>query len=59
MNGSRHAALVHAANCITLCSDLLHMVEILKISYGTSWELRKTSWKKKDLEVGLYMSKIS
>jgi len=59
MNGSRHAAFVHAANCITLRSDLLHMVEILEITYGTSSKSWKTSWKKKVQEVKLYMSKIS
>jgi len=59
MNGSRHGALVHAANCITLLLDLLHMVENLKIAYGTSWKSRETSWKKKGQEIGLYVSKIS
>jgi hypothetical protein len=58
INDSRNAALVHAANCITVRSDLLHMVEILKIAYGTSWKSRKTSWKKKGQEVQLYMFKI-
>jgi hypothetical protein len=46
MNASRHAALVHATNCITLHLDLLHMVEKLKSAYGTSWKSRKMSWKK-------------
>jgi hypothetical protein len=36
MNASRHAPLDHAANFITLRSDLLHMVENLKVAYGTS-----------------------
>jgi len=52
MNASRHAALVHAANCITLRSDLLHKVENLKSAYGTSWKLRKTSWKKIGQDIG-------
>jgi hypothetical protein len=59
MNGRRYPALVHAANCITVHSDLLHMVEIFKIAYGTSWKSRKMGWKRKGQEVGLYMSKIS
>jgi len=59
MNGSRHAASMYAAHCITLPSELLHMVEILKIPFGMSWKSRKTSWKKKGQEVGLYMSKIN
>jgi hypothetical protein len=32
MNGNHHAALVHGVNCITLRSDLLQMVENLKIA---------------------------
>jgi len=46
MNASHHAALVHAANCISMRSDLLHMVENLKIAYGMSWKSSQTSWKK-------------
>jgi hypothetical protein len=59
INGSRHAALVNTAHFITVCSDGLHIVKILKIVYGTSWKSRKMSWKKKGQEVGLYMSKIN
>jgi len=36
MNDDRHAEYYQAANCITLCTDLVHMVEILKIAYGRS-----------------------
>ena len=43
MNDNRHAAFIHASNCITLHSDLVHMVEILKIAYGTSWKSRSRS----------------
>jgi len=59
MYGSRHVALVHAANGTTLRPDLLHMVEILEIAYGMSSKSRKLSKKKKGQEVGLDMSKIS
>jgi hypothetical protein len=33
------------------------MVKILTIAYGTSWKLKKTSWKKKAQQVMLGMSK--
>jgi len=59
MNGSHHAASVHAANCITLRFDMLHMVKNLKIAYGMSWKSKKTSWKKKGQKVGLCMSNTS
>ena len=47
INSSRYAALVHAANCITLLSDLLHWVEYLEIAYGTSWQSGKRAGKRK------------
>jgi len=59
MSGSHHAALIYAANWITLCSDLLHIVENLNIAYGTSWKSKKTNWKKQGQEIGLYVSNIS
>jgi len=59
MNGICHASLVHSANRINLHSDLLHMVENLKIAYGTSWTSRRMSWKNNGLEIGLYMSNNS
>jgi hypothetical protein len=58
MNASRHAALVQAAYCITLLSDLLHMVDNLRISYGTSWKSRKTSWKKISQDIGFIWLKL-
>jgi len=52
MNASCHAALVQAANYITVCVDLLHMVENLTSAYGTSWKSRKTSWTQPDQVIG-------
>ena len=40
-NHNRDAAFIHAPNCIPLRSDLVHMVEILKIDYGRSWKSRR------------------
>jgi hypothetical protein len=59
MTGSRHAAFGHAADCITLQADLLNIINILKNAYSMSWKSKKTNWKKKDQDVGLYMSRIS
>jgi hypothetical protein len=59
MNDSCHAAVIHASNCITLRSDMLHMVGILKIAGGISWKLRKMSWIRNGEEVGLHMSESS
>jgi hypothetical protein len=57
MNDSHHAASIHTSNCITLRSDLLQMVEILKIAYVTSWNFRIMHWIKNIEEIGLYISK--
>jgi len=43
INDSRQAALIHAADYITLRSDLLHMVEKLKMAYGKSSKSRRMS----------------
>jgi len=51
----RHALFVHASNCITHCTDLVHMVEILKIVYGRSWKSREMSLMRKAEEVGKYI----
>jgi len=59
MNGGCHAAFIYAANCINLGSDLRHMVEVLKIAYGTSWKSMTTSCKKNGQEVGPNKFKIS
>jgi len=44
LNDNRHAAFIHVSNCTTLSTDLVRMVEIFEIAYGTSWKLRRTSW---------------
>ena len=59
MNIDHHAVFIHAANCITLPSDLVHMVKIFKIAYGTSWKLRGRSWISEGEEVVLYRAKTS
>ena len=59
MNDDRHAAYNHAFLCITLCTDLAHMVEMLKIDYGRSWESRRMSWLRKGEEVGRKISKTN
>jgi len=58
MNASRHATLVHAANCITHHSDLLHMVENFKIACAMSWQLSKISWKKIGQDIGFICLKL-
>jgi len=47
MNHNHYAALIQAANCITHYSHLVHMVEILDSSYGTSYKSMRSSWTKK------------
>ena len=59
MNDDRHAAYDHASNCITLCTDLVHMVEMLKIAYGRSCKSWRMSWMKKGEGVGLNILKTS
>jgi len=50
------AALLPASNCITLHSNLLHMVKILKIAKGTLWKLRRMSGIRNGEKVKLYIS---
>ena len=59
LNDDRDAAFIHASNCITLCTDLVHLVEINEIAYGMSWKFRWTSWVRKGKEVELYLPKTS
>ena len=59
MNDDRDAAYDDGFNCITRCIDLLHIVEMLKISYGRSWKSRRMSWMRKGEKVGLNISKTS
>jgi len=51
------AALIHVSKCITLCTDLEHMVQIFEIAYGMSSKLRRRSWIWKGEEVELYLPK--
>jgi len=57
MNDNRHAAFIPASNSITLYSDLVHMVKILKVAYSRSWKSRRRSWMRNGEEVGLNISK--
>ena len=59
MNDGHHAAFVNATNCITLCTDLVHMVAISKIAYGRSCKSRRLSWMSKGEKVELNLSKTS
>ena len=59
MNDSHHAAAIRASNIITLCSDLVHMVEMLIIAYGTSWKSKKRNCIRSGEEVRLHKSKTS
>jgi len=59
MNDDRHAAYDHGSNFITRCTDLVHIVKMLKIAYGRSLKLWRMSWMRKDEEVGLNISKTS
>jgi len=57
MNNKYRAAFPHASNWITVCTDLGHIVEVLKIHHGMSWDWRRMSWMRNAEEVGLYISK--
>jgi len=59
MNDSHQAAIIHAAKNITLCSDLLHMVQIFKIAYSMSWKWRRMSSIRNGEDIGLYISNTS
>jgi len=57
LNDDCHTEYNHASNLITLCTDLVHMVEMLKIAYCRSWKSRRMSWMRKGEEVGLNILK--
>jgi len=59
LNDSRHDIFIHVSNCITLLTDLVHMVEIFGISCGMSWKSRGRSWIRNGEEVKLYLPKTS
>jgi len=58
LNDHRHAAFIHVSNCMTLHSDLAHMVEIVEIAYVASWKSRRRSWIRIGEEVELYLPNI-
>jgi len=59
MSDDCHAAYEHASNCITPCTNMVHMVEMLKIAYGRSRKVWRVSWIRKDEEAGPNIIKIS
>lgn len=52
MNDDSHAEIIDGDNCISLYSDLVHMVEVLKIAYVTSWKSMRRSGIRKGKQVG-------
>jgi len=59
LNDNRHAAFIHVSKCITLRTDLVHMIEIFEIGCGMSWKSRRRSWIRNGEEVELYLPKTS
>jgi hypothetical protein len=59
LNDNRHAVFMHVSNCITLLTDLVHMVQIFEITCGTSWKSRRRSWIRHGEEVNLYLPETS
>jgi len=53
MIANSHSLLINTLNCITLHSDLVHIVEIVKIAHGRSWTLRRWSRMRNGEELGL------
>ena len=52
LNDNCLAAFIHVSNCITLRTNLLRMVEIFELAYGTSLQSRRGSsmWNGKEVE---------
>jgi hypothetical protein len=59
LDDNRHAVFIHVSNCITLRTDLMLMVQIFEIAYGTSWKSRRRSWIRNGEKVELYLPKTS
>jgi len=59
LSDNRDAVFIHVSNCISSCTDLVHIVHKFEIAYGTSWKLRMRSWMKKGEEVKLCLPKTS
>jgi len=53
LHDDRHVVFTHGSNSITLHTDLVHMLQIVEIAYGTSWISRTRSWMRKGEEVEL------
>jgi hypothetical protein len=51
-----HAMLDYASNCLTLCTDLLCMGEIVKIAYSWSWKSMTISWMRNGEGIRVYIS---
>lgn len=56
MNEDHHAPFDHVSNSITHCTDLVHMVEMLKIASGRQWKSQTITWMRKGDEIGQYIS---
>jgi len=50
---------MYVSNCKTLHTDLVDVVGIFEIAYGTSWKSRRRSWMRAGEEVELYLPKTS
>jgi hypothetical protein len=53
LNDNCHATFMPISNCITLCTDLVHIVGIFEIACGMSWTSRGRSWIRNGEEVEL------
>jgi hypothetical protein len=59
MNDHHYVAFMHTSTCITLRPDLVHMIKVLKITYGRSWKMWGMNWIGPGEAVGLRISKTS
>jgi hypothetical protein len=57
VNDDRYAAFTYISKCNTLCTDLVHTVEIVEIPNGMLLNLRRRTWSRKGEEVGVYLPK--
>ena len=56
INDNHYAAFIQTSNCITLCTDLVHEVEILKMADYQSRKSERISWMRNTEQVGLSIS---
>jgi len=59
LNNDRHGACVPVTHCITLRTDLGHMVELFGQAHGTWWISTRRSWTLHGHQVELYLPKPS